>query len=390
MVDKKIKVYHLITSFWTGHGPSSGIWAQIHSHDHREFDFSIWSLYAPPPAFDPQELIHKAGLGYRVFPMGRSFLDARVLWPLVRQLRRGPPDILHCHLLRANLYGPIAARLAGVQGVICTIRGIDEYVTSPGLIPRALRQVESLTASWVAKYVAVSETARQAMVKHLRLPPEKIVTILNAVDLTPFRSPPGDGSAVRAELGLAPDAVVVGSVGNLLPLKNYANLVRWFQEFAAAFPQVQLVIIGEGEERQALDDLIARRNLGAKVKLVGFRTDIPRVLGAMDIFAFPSLSEGLPRAVMEAMAAGLPCVVMQVGGNPEAVEDGQTGYVVAPEDGPGFKEALLRLIQDGALRKKMGAAGKKRAFTLFNPERLAAEYTELYHAVLNRSQGRGG
>jgi glycosyltransferase involved in cell wall biosynthesis len=390
MVGKKIKVYQLITSFWSGHGPSSGIMAQIRSHDHRKFDFSIWSLYTPPPAFDPQELIHKAGLGYRVFPMGRSFLDVRVLGPLVRQLRREPPDILHCHLVRANLYGPIAARLAGVKGVVCTIRGIDEYVTSPGLIPRAVRLVERLTAGWVAKYVAVSETARQAMIKHLRLSPEKIVTILNAVDLAPFRRPPVDSSAVRAELGLSPDAVVVGSVGNLIPLKNYANLVRWFQDLCATFPQVQLAVIGEGEERQALEDLIARKNLAAKVKLLGFRTDIPRVLGAMDIFAFPSLSEGLPRAVMEAMAAGLPCVVMHVGGNPEAVLDGQTGYVVSPEDAAGFKDALIRLIKDGALRKKMGAAGKNRAFALFNPERLAAQYAELYHAVLNRSQGRCG
>ncbi len=385
MAGKKFKVYHLIPSFWTGHGPSSGIMAQIQSQDHREFDFSIWSLYAPPPALDPQAMLSKAGLGYRVFPMGSSFLDVRVLRPLVRQLRREPPDILHCHLVRANLYGPIAARLAGVKRVICTIRGIDEYITSPGLIPRAVRLVERLTAGWVAKYVAVSEAARQAMIAHLELSPRKIVTILNAVDLTPFQRPRGDGSAVRAELGLAPGAVVVGSVGNLLPLKNYANLLRWFGDLSARFPQVQLLIIGEGKERQGLERLIGELHLTDKVRLPGFRADIPEVLGALDIFAFPSLSEGLPRAVMEAMAAGLPCVAMDVGGNAEAVVDGLTGFVVSPEDAPGFKDALIRLIKDGELRKKLGEAGKKRAFTLFNPKRLAAQYAELYRAVLNRS-----
>jgi len=385
MAANKIKVYHLIPSFWTSHGPSSGIMAQIRSHDPREFAFSIWSLYAPPPALDPQAVIKGAGLGYRVFPMGPSFLDLRVLGPLVRQLRRQPPDILHCHLVRANLYGPIAARLAGVQGVICTIRGIDEYVTGSGLVSRTVRLAERLTAAWAAKYVAVSEAARRAIIQHLGLAPEKIVTILNAVDLAPFQ-PSGRGdSAVRAGLGLSPEAVVVGSVGNLLPLKNYASLVRWFGDLAARFSRVQLLIIGEGKERRALESLVAELRLTDKVRLPGFRADIPAVLGAMDIFAFPSLSEGLSRAVMEAMAAGLPCVALDVGGNAEAVVDGFTGYVLSSGDAPGFKAALVRLIKDGDLRKKLGEAGKKRAFALFNPKRLAAQYAELYRAVLNRS-----
>jgi glycosyltransferase involved in cell wall biosynthesis len=170
-------------------------------------------------------------------------------------------------------------------------------------------------------------------------------------------------------------------------LKNYANLIRWVGELTAAFPKVHLLLIGDGEERLALEALIKELHLGDRVRLLGHREDIPEMLGTMDIFAFPSLSEGLPRAVMEAMAAGLPCVVMDVGGNAEAVVDGHTGYVVPPGDGPGFKAALTRLLRDGELRKKLGAAGKKRAFTLFNPKRLAAEYEALYRSVLNRNQG---
>jgi glycosyltransferase involved in cell wall biosynthesis len=384
----RIKVHHLITSFWTSHGPSSGILAQIQSHGAREFAFSVWSLYAPPPTLDPRDVLHKAGLGYRVFPMGASFLDMRVLWPLVRQLRRERPDILHCHLVRANLYGRIAARLAGVKAVICTIRGIDEYVTSPDAVSRSVRLAERLSAGWVSKYVAVSETARQSMIQHLRLDPGEIVTILNAVDLAPFQGRRLDAAPLRAELGLKPQAVVVGSVGRLAPLKNYASLVRWVGELLASFPQVQLVIVGDGEERPALEDLIAAQNLADRVKLPGFRPDIPQVLGAMDIFAFPSLSEGLPRAVMEAMAAGLPCVATAAGGTAEAVVHGQTGYVVPVADAAGFKAALLRLINDEELRSRLGAAGRQRAFTLFNPARLAAQYQELYLSVLTEKKGR--
>ena len=385
---KRIRVCHLITSFWTGHGPSKCIMAQIQGHGLREFDFSIWSLYAPPSAQDPQEMLRKAGLGYRVFPMGPSFLDVRVLLPLVRQLRREPPDILHCHLLRANLYGRIAARLAGVRNVISTAHGVDGYVTGSAPVSISLRLLERLSAGWVTKYVAVSETTRRAIIKHLRLDPGKIVTILNSLDLEPFQRRTRDKSLVRAQFGLSPEAVVVGSVGNLLPLKNYASLVRWVGELAPAFPQVQLVIFGDGEERLALESLLGELNLTDKVRLPGFHHDIPELLGAMDIFAFPSLSEGLSIALLEAMAAGLPCVVMDVGGNAEAVRDGQTGYVVPWGDGEQFRGALTLLLKDAGLRKKLGAAGKNRAFTLFNPKRQAAQYTELYRSVLHLNPDR--
>jgi len=383
MPGKKIKVYHLIPSFWTGHGPSSGILAQIQAHEPQDFDFAIWSMYAPPPAQDPQRLLRAAGLEYRVFPMGHSFLDLRVLWPLVRRLRAEKPDILHCHLLRANLYGALAARLAGIEAVICTVRNLEEYITSPNLVFRALRLVERLTARWVAKYVAVAENVRQAMIRHLQFSPEKIITFMNAVELSPFRQPRPAGPPVRARLGLSPGTLVIGSVGSLIPRKNYGSLVRCVKELAASYP-VQLLIIGEGEERPRLAALAAELNLADKVRLPGFRGDIPEMLAAMDIFALPSLAEGLPRAVMEAMAAGLPCVVTDVGGNAEAVVDQETGYVVASGDEPGFSGALLRLIHNEELRKKLGEAGKKRAFTVFNPKRLAAQYAELYRSVLNR------
>lgn len=388
MTGKKIKIVHLITSFWTNHGPSNCLLAQIRSHDPGKFDFSIWSLYGAPPAHDPRDLLRKAGLGYRVLPMGASFLDVRVLIPLVRQLRRARPDILHCHLLRANLYGRIAGRLAGIGKIISSIHGVDEYMTAGDLRSCSLRLVERLSAGWVSQYVAVSENARQAVIRRLKIDPGQVSTILNALDLEPFQQPGAEAGAVRAELGLAPDAVVVGSVGRLAPLKNFASLVQGMGELTGTFPKAQLVIIGEGPERQALENLIAGLKLENQVRLPGFRADIPRVLPALDIFAFPSLSEGLSIALLEAMAAGLPCVVMDVGGNAEAVVQGRTGYVVPPGDAAEFAAALSRLCKDGRLRKKLGTAGKKRAFTLFNPKRLAAQYEELYRSVLNRRPER--
>ncbi len=381
---KKIKIVHLITSFWANHGPSGALLTQIRSHDPGKFDFSIWSLYAPPPAQDPRDLLKKTGVDYRVLPMGPSFLDVRVLPPLVRLLRRESPDLLHCHLLRANLYGRLAGRLAGINQIVNSIHGADEYMLRGDVISRSLRLAERLSAPLVSRFVAVSENARQAVIKRLKITPGRVSTILNALDLEPFRQPEIDRKALRAELGLSPDAVVIGSVGRLAPLKNFAFLVEQMKALAAAFPNSELVIIGEGPERRALEDLAAALNLGDKVRLPGFRADIPRILPALDLFAFPSLSEGLSMALLEAMAAGLPCVALDVGGNGEAVAPGETGYVVPFDDPSAFAAALSRLLKDGDLRKKMGTAGKNRAFTLFNPQRLATQYEELYRSLLNR------
>lgn len=231
---------------------------------------------------------------------------------------------------------------------------------------------------------------RQAVITHLQISPDKVTTIMNALDLAPFEQPLSDRRAIRGELGLDPDAVVIGSVGRLARLKNFAALMEWAEEVAARASRVQLIIVGDGEERRALEELIREKNLGDLVKLPGFRADIPRVLGAMDIFAFPSLSEGLSIALLEAMAAGLPCVATAVGGNGEAVVDGETGYVIAPDNPGGFKEALLRLAKDGKLRAKLGAAGKSRAFTLFNPRRLAGEYERLYRSLLKLTLNHRG
>jgi len=161
------KVCHLITCLQKGHGPSKGILSQIAAQDRNAFLSSVWSLYPPPPDRDPQATVAQIGAGYRVFPLSASFLDGRILIALVRQLRQDRPDILHCHLVRANLYGRIAAKLVGIPVVISTLRNVEEYMQKQDVTSRALRQVEYWTARWVSKYVAVSEGVRRKAIECL-------------------------------------------------------------------------------------------------------------------------------------------------------------------------------------------------------------------------------
>ena len=380
-----IKVCHLISCLLKGDGPSNGILAQIAAQDKDFFHSSVWSLYPPPRDRDPRVSVTEAGAGYKVFTMGASFLDARILIPLVRQLKQERPDILHCHLVRANLYGRIAAKMAGIPVVISTLRNIEEYMQRGDSLSRTVCHFERVTARWVSKYIAVSEAVRQEAIKRLHLPPTKIVTILNAIDLTPYSRKSTDRATVRTEMGIRPDDIVVSSVGRLHPQKNYPFFLKTAEMIRAKFPSVRFVIIGDGKERPALESMIADLGLQDAVLLPGFRPDIPHILQAFDIFVLPSLYEGLSRALMEAMAAGLPCVVTDVGGDAEAVVQGKTGFVLPAGDEEGFTSSLETLLRNPDLRRSMGSAARERAHKLFDAKRMANQYKDLYLRLLEYS-----
>jgi glycosyltransferase involved in cell wall biosynthesis len=363
------------------HGPSGGILAQIAAHDESRFESSVWSLYPPPSDLDAAATIEELGGSYRSFHMG-AFLDVRILAPLVRELKNTQPDVLHCHLLRANLYGRVAAHLAGTPVVVSTLRGVEDYMVRNDAMSRAVRAVERATAGLVDRYVAVSEGVRRAAMERLGLAPEKIVTVRNAAALGPFLEAGGERAAARRELGLRGDSVVIGAAGAMIERKNYPALLRMATQLRRDCPNVEIAIVGDGEERAELESLVVELGVGDVVRMPGFRSDMPRVLQAFDIFALLSFQEGLPRAVMEAMGAGLPCVVTDVGGNAEAVAHGETGFVFPIDRMEDCRQALTDLARDAELRRAMGQRARQRASRSFTAAGMAREYEALYRDLL--------
>ncbi len=373
------------------HSPTSAIVAQVRQHDPASVASDLWAFYPPLPGRNAEAMLRSVNCGYRELSQKRDPLDSRVLLPLVRQLRAYRPDVMHCHFVRANIYGRLAAKLAGVPVVINTLRGVDDYLVEPALSSRAVRFVERLTLPLVSRYVTVSEAVRRNAIATLRIRPEQIVTVMNAVDLGPFAGPqPQDRAQTRRAMDLDEDAIVLASIGELRPLKNHQLAIRLIGELQRRVKQpVQLVIAGEGDDRDALIALAAELGLQRSVRITGLLKDIPRLLRAVDVSVLFSLSEGLPRAIMESMACGLPCVVSDNGGNPEAVIDGETGFVrplAAPND---IVHALQQLIEQPALRRKLGDSGRAVAFTRFSPARLATEYEALYRALLRERDHLG-
>jgi glycosyltransferase involved in cell wall biosynthesis len=382
-----IHICHLISSCLTNHGPGNIVLDILGRADYNRYRFSVWSLYPPPNNRDPGRIIHDSGGDYKAFKMG-SFLDLRILAPLVRQMRLSKPDILHCHLVRANIYGRVAAQLAGVPRVICTHHGIEDYMVSSNLRDQAVRSLEYFTDRWVNCHVGVSEGMRQAAMLHLRIAPDKIVAIPNGVDIGLFDCDHTDRMVVRQELGLDPHAVVVGSVGILNQTKNFKLMVQIAQSALARHRNLQFIIVGDGDQRSELETVVTNLGLRKAIVLAGFRTDIPRVLKALDIFALTSRSEGFCLAVAEAMASGLPCVAFDVGALGELVVDGHTGFLVAAGDAEKFGIMLDQLIAAPELRTIMGCAAQLRAKDLFSVDIMVRRYNELYDRLLNASKDR--
>jgi len=319
-----------------------------------------------------------AGVPLHVLPKRRAF-DLRLLWDMVRLLRRERSDLLHCHDLQSAAYGAIAGLLARVPALF-TVQG--EVVFKQPRTPRLLPWIGRLHR----RIVFVADWLRQRALRDFRVPPAKALLIHNAADLSAFVPGEPDPALARS-LGLEPGDLVVGAVGNLRPVKDHATLLRAFARVAARVPQARLVIVGEGDERPRLEALAAELGIAGSVKLLGQRADVPLLLRRFDVFVLSSISEGLSLSIVEAMAVARPVVATRVGGNPEIVRDGETGLLVPSGDPPALAEALVALLDDPARRDAFGAAGLRRAQSVFSLPGMIEQYERLYETLIPRPRG---
>ena len=377
-----LRVCHLLPSTLTQDGPSNVLLSLLQNLRQTSIESSVWSMYAPPKDRCPSAAILATGAKYRELGMSQSFLDPRVLPPLVASLRQAKPDVLQCHLVRASLYGRIAAAIAGIPCVICVAHSVEEYMTSDNLRDRLVRRAESATQSMVTRYVAVSDAVSHALRNRVGISPERICTIRNGISLG--GSSAGTSEArreARARMGLSIDDLVVGTVARLLPRKRQHDLLRSIAALSHHVAHLKCVIVGDGEARPKLESLVKELQLESAVTLLGHRPDVSELLPGFDVFALTSSHEGLPVALLEAMRAGLPAVVTRAGGIAEAVADGDSGFVVEIADVPGLAAALNTLLLDGELRQRFGASSRRRADQMFSAEAMAATYADLYTRV---------
>jgi glycosyltransferase involved in cell wall biosynthesis len=317
----------------------------------------------------------------------RSFFSLRsylYLFRFARYLRHNRFDILQSYFRDSNIVATLAGRLAGVDAIVATRRNLGYWQNRVELA--LLRLLNPFSTHFLVNAHAIRRHTENVE----GVPSVKIETIYNGLLLDDFgRDRENTRDKQRAALGIGSNTPLVTIVGNLRPVKGVDVFLRAARHVLDRYPQVHFLIVGEGPERGRLTALIHSLNIASSVHLLGKRSDVSRLLAASDIGALSSHSEGLSNAVIECMAAGLPVVCTDVGGNPELVQDGVSGYLVPPGDSVAFARALLRLLEHPDDIKRMGMYAQTRTRELFDID-TCVERTESFYqrAVTDRPASR--
>jgi glycosyltransferase involved in cell wall biosynthesis len=218
--------------------------------------------------------------------------------------------------------------------------------------------------------------------------PERISTVHNGIELASAGSV--DGRKLRRELGFADSDLLIGAVGRMAPQKGFVYLLRAMPRVLEAVPAARLLLAGEGPLLDELEDEARQSGAGDRIHFLGFRRDIPELLAAFDVFALPSLWEGLSISLIEALAAGKAIVTTDIDGNREVVEHGETALVAPPADVPAFADALRTLLTDRPLAARLAANARRSAETRFSVERMVEQNLAVYDTVTaTERDGRG-
>jgi glycosyltransferase involved in cell wall biosynthesis len=320
------------------------------------------------------------GLGIRTesLEMRRGVPDPRGLVQLTRVVRSWRPDILHSHMIHANLMARALRLLVPLPGLVSTIHNI--YEGGP-LLMTAYRMTNRL----VDQMTIVSQAAADRFIADSIIPRELLRVLPNGLDISPFQEvPAGARSSLRHSLGVD-DEFVWLAVGRFEVAKDYPNMLRAFAKVRELEARAVLLVVGIGSLKEEAEALSRDLGLGGAVRFLGVRNDVPEVMSAADGFVLSSAWEGMPIVLLEAAAAGLPIVATVAGGNQEVVLDGLSGFLVPPRQSDALSGAMLRLMGlSAAQRRSMGEHGRENVRAHHSLARMVDQWEDLYREVLAR------
>src|SRR5216117_4134712 len=360
VADPPYRVAYVIGELGKG-GAEYQLYELLRHLDRRRFTPRVFVLAPGGWWIEP---IRALGVPVEEIPR-RGPADVRRLARLRVALRCFAPHLLHTILWSGNSYGRLAALGLGIPVVIAAERVVPAYRGWQVMVERALDRVTDA-------YLVNCEAIAAWQVERKRLPREKIEVIPNGIDLG--RLPPFSLDRRRARLaaGLQRDRRLVAGVGRLDAQKDFPTFLRAAAMIAAEFPDVDFLVVGDGEERAALEALARRVGLGA------LRHDVPRLLAAADVLALTSIYEGFPNVVLEAMATGAVAVATNVGGCRELVTSGETGLLVPTRAPAAVAAAMGRVLRDPALARRLATAARQRVEGAFSVDVMARRTMDAY------------
>jgi glycosyltransferase involved in cell wall biosynthesis len=313
----------------------------------------------------------------------RPLKDASTYREIGRMLRDQRPSVVHTHLAKAGTLGRIAAKRARVPVVVHTFHGHVLRGYFPPFISRAFLEVERTLARRTDALIAVSESVRDDLLSLGIGTPPKWRVIPVGVELDAFMGELPDATSARADLALPVVGPLVGIVGRLAPVKDLDTFLAAAALIGHKRPDVSFVVAGDGELRGSVEQR-ARELLGDRVRFLGWVEDLPKLYAALDVVVLTSRNEGTPMSLIEAGAAGRPVVATAVGGVPEVVQDGRTGWLVPGGDADAVAARVLELVEDPGSARAFSEAARKLVVVRFSAARMVADHATLYEELLER------
>jgi glycosyltransferase involved in cell wall biosynthesis len=317
-------------------------------------------------------------------PVGREYVPNAAVqaWRLSRLIRRNRYDIVQTFHPKADTYGAVIAWLSGVKHLVSSKRDTGQLRRPWHIFLN--RRLRSLFDA----FIVVAEAVRVALMANDHLPASRITTIYNGVDIARFAVPSSEQRRdARARLGFAADDFVVGMVAGFRPEKNHDVFFAGLLQACPSIPSLKALAVGAGPLLAQFRERIAQTELGARTLFLGDVADVVPCLWAMDVGCLtPGSNEGFSNAVVEQMAVGLPMIVTDVGGNAEAVVDGENGRVIPPQDATAFSRALIELYGNSLRAANMGRASRKRVEEKFSLDRMCAQHAKLYRSLCDRAR----
>ena len=348
--------------------------------DRDRFDPQVWLLRRDGHLVDEIEAleipVQTVGVRNRLIEANSAWILGRVS----RQLRRDRVKIVHTYLSDANVVGAVASMVARIPILLVSKRSLDRYAK------RSQRWTHYIVNCLSDRVVANAQAIKDFVVRHEGCPVEKIVVIPNGIKkgATPLLSN-GQARAMRQSLGLGPSEHIVGTIGRLVWKKGHEHFLEAASTVLRQEPNTTFVMVGDGPRRRELEQYAQDLGIAQQVRFLGQRVDTQKLLSIFDTFVLPSVIEGMPNALLEALAASRPVVVTDVGGNGEIVTDGQTGIIVPPRDPLVMAESIIRLLRDRDLARQLGLNGAHFVTEHFHFDRTLDAMQSLYEEVLSEN-----
>lgn len=368
------RVLYLITGFDYA-GAESQLVHMCRSLKSKGYQVQLISMVRPVAYLDE---LDEMGAQVHSLNMRKGIPDPRAIFRLRRLIRSFQPDVIHSHMVHANLLARVTRLFVPMKLLICTAHSINEGGRLRNLLYRITDPLCDLMTH-------VSQEAVDRYIQIKAAPRRKIIFIPNGINLEHFSRSEQERLLLRSEIGLE-DRFIWLALGRLVPEKDYETMLRAFGEALRAHPASHLLIAGIGPERARLEELCRTLQLEQSVQFLGMRTDVTRLMSAADGYLMSSKWEGLPMVLLEASASGLPIVATDVGGNKEVVHDGVSGYLAEASNPDQLAECMIKVMtRPEEIRSNMGRAGREYVSRHFNINTIVERWENLYGQEASKS-----